>query len=432
MKIVVVADHAYITGGQSKVAIESAVGLAGRGHNVTFFAAVGPVDPRLASAGIEVVCLEQGDIKTSSKASFLVQTLWNRKAEQALGAFMAACDPADTVVHVHAWAKALSPSIGAALKRSNLARVYTMHEFFMACPNGGFYDYQRTQTCHRKPMSLSCVTTNCDAVSYPRKLVRVARQLLVEAGGVKSAFPHIITISQLQDDAIRPYMPVDTIWHRVSNPIEAIDRGPKASPGRDFVFVGRLSPEKGVAHFCEAARRAGVTPVIIGDGPQKAELERLYPEANFLGWKSPSQVGELLRDARALVFPSVWYEGQPLTVYEALAAGTPVIVSDGCAGREAIRDGENGLWFRSADAESLAGALRRLSDPVEASRMTAAAYRDYWASPLSLARHLDAIETVYRAALGDNVSLTQKVSGGAVLVSASDETRIRPAARGAA
>ena len=92
MHIVVLADHAYITGGQSKVAIESAVGLAGRGHRVTYFAAVGPVDPKLAAAGIATLCLDQGDINTASKAAFLLQTMWNRKAAQALGDFLGQCE----------------------------------------------------------------------------------------------------------------------------------------------------------------------------------------------------------------------------------------------------------------------------------------------------------------------------------------------------
>ena len=106
-----------------------------------------------------------------------------------------------------------------------------------------------------------------------------------------------------------------------------------------------------------------------------------------------------MRAARALVFPSVWYEGQPLTVLESLAAGTPVIVSDICAGREAVEDGVNGLWFASGKPDSLAAALMRLSDDAEARRMSDAAYDLFWADPLTLDRHLDGIEAVYRSSL---------------------------------
>ncbi len=407
MHIVIVADHGHINGGQAKVAIDSAIGLAGRGHRVTFFVAVGPVDPRLIAAGIEVICLDQVDIASAGtglkgQMSFLAQTMWNGPALHRLGEALAGCDPSDTVVHVHAWAKALSPSIGQALLKSRLAAAYTMHEFFLVCPNGGFYDYPRATPCQRIPLSMACVSVNCDARTYPRKLMRIARQLILDhVSGFKQAIRHMVMISDLQMEVSRAYMPKGVTYHRVSNPIDVIDQGPKPTYGVDFLYVGRLSTEKGVAHFCEGARRAGVTPVIAGDGPLGDELRAKYPEARFLGWQSPDQVRALMRGCRALVFPSVWYEGQPLTVYEALATGTPVIVSDVCAGREAVEDGLNGLWFKSADADSLAGALRRLASDEEATRMTQAAYGCYWAEPLTIDRHLDAIEQVYQAALAD-------------------------------
>jgi glycosyltransferase involved in cell wall biosynthesis len=199
---------------------------------------------------------------------------------------------------------------------------------------------------------------------------------------------------------VKPFMPARTVWHHVDNPVDAQDLGPKLGAGQHFLFVGRLSPEKGVLHFCAAARRAGIVPLIAGDGPQFAEIAATYPEARMLGWQSPLQVRALLRSARALVFPSVWMEGQPLTVREALAAGTPVIVSDACAGREAIVDGENGLWFRSADHEDLARALHRLMDEREAEHMSRQAYARYWAQPLTLERHVRRLEEVYAQALG--------------------------------
>ena len=84
MHVVIVADHAHVNGGQAKVAIDSAVGLAERGQRVTFFAAVAPVDPRLREAGVEVVSLDQPDVETArSQAAFLAQTMWNRKAQRS-------------------------------------------------------------------------------------------------------------------------------------------------------------------------------------------------------------------------------------------------------------------------------------------------------------------------------------------------------------
>lgn len=407
MPIIVVADHAHINGGQAKVAIESALGLAARGHAVTFFAAVGPADPRLAPAGIETILLDQVDVTTTaSLARFGVQWLWNQKAAAALGEVLARHDPEDTVVHVHAWAKALSPSIGPVLAGSRAPVVFTMHEYYLACPNGGFYDYPVSAACQRAPVSLACVSHNCDSRGYARKLMRVGRHVLMRNTGMIDNLAAVITISRLQREVLAPHMPADTKWYDVGNPIDAEPLGHKDEgtqglplgdfPLGDFVFVGRLSAEKGAGLFAEAARLSGQRAVFVGDGPQRAELEAAYPEAAFLGWHDPAGVKRRLRAARALVFPSVWYEGQPLTVLESLALGTPVIVSDICAGREAVEDGVSGLWFRSGDPVSLAQAMTRLADDDTARRMSRAAYDGFWADPLTLERHLDRLERIYR------------------------------------
>jgi glycosyltransferase involved in cell wall biosynthesis len=401
--VVLVLDHAHVNGGQAKVAIDSALGLAGRGHRVTVFAAVAPVDPRLAAAGVEVVCLDQDDIGTTrNKAAFALQAIWNAPAARRLGEALRGLDPRDTVVHVHAWAKSLSPAIGRPLAASGLPVAYTMHEFFLVCPNGGFYDYPAGRVCTRVPLSGACLATNCDARSYPRKLLRVARHAaLARASRLPGALRHIVLISDLQEQVAGPYLPKSARLHRIDNPVSVPDLGPKGEgPLGGFLFVGRLSAEKGVHVFLEAARRAGVVPTLVGDGPEAGAIRERYPEAVMLGWKAPEEVRALMRAARALVFPSVWYEGQPLTVLEALAVGTPVIVSDVCAGREAVADGRNGLWFRSADAGDLARALMVLQDDDAARRMAADAHARYWAAPLTPERHLNRLETLYAEALG--------------------------------
>ena len=127
---------------------------------------------------------------------------------------------------------------------------------------------------------------------------------------------------------------------RISNPIDAPDLGPKENPAAgEFIFVGRLSPEKGVFLFAEAAAKLGVPATFVGDGPLKEELRARFPNARLLGWQDSENVRQAMRAARALVFPSLWFEGQPLTVLEAKALGTPVIVADQCAGRDEIEDG---------------------------------------------------------------------------------------------
>lgn len=403
MRIVIICDHAHVNGGLAKVAIESAKGFARRGYRTDFFAAVGPIDPGLIDAGVNVTLLDQPDVMSASSLTrFGAQWLWNAPAARALAKLLATCDPAETVVHVHGWSKALSPSIGWALRRAGLPVLHTLHEYYLACPNGGFYDYGAARNCDYEAMSIGCIAHNCDSRSYGRKLMRVGRHALMRyASGLYETARHVIAISKLQREVIAPYLPKDATVYEVGNPIDVPDLGPKGGESLgDFLFVGRLSAEKGPRLFAQAAMLAGVEAVFLGDGPERASLEEEFPQAIFLGWRSAEEVRALLREARALVFPSIWYEGQPLSVYEALALGTPVIVSDICAGREAVADGETGLWFKSADAASLAAAIERLREDDVARRMGQAAYARYWADPLTLARHLDRVSDVYDSVRG--------------------------------
>ena len=202
-------------------------------------------------------------------------------------------------------------------------------------------------------------------------------------------FADYIAISDFQTGIVAPYLPAGARMHRVSNPIVLDDAGPKGAPAAgDVIFLGRLSPEKGPFLFAEAARKVGLVPTYVGDGPAAAELKARFPEARMLGWQQAEAARAALRGARALVFPSLWYEGQPLTVLEAKALGTPVIVSDACAGREEVEDGVTGLWFKGGDADDLARALLAIRDDTMVARMSSAAYAAFWADPPTLERHV--------------------------------------------
>ncbi len=397
--VVLVLDHAHVTGGQAKVAFDSARGLKARGHRPIVFAAAGPVAPDLTEAGVEVVCLGQTDLLGNpSRLAAAVQGVWNGAAAAALGRLLDTLPRDRTVIHVHGWAKALSPSIAGPIRASGLPAVYTMHEYFILCPNGGFYNYQEHHACGLKPLSAACWATNCDSRNYGRKLWRAGRQVVMErVARLPAVFSDYICISKFQLDVIGDQLPPGIRVHEVSNPIAARDLGPKPEPAAgEFTFIGRISPEKGPFLFAEAARRAGVIPTFVGDGPAAPDLAARYPEARLLGWKGPADVQALMRGARALVFPSLWYEGQPLTVLEAKGLGTPVIVSDGCAGREEIEHGTSGLWFRSGDPDSLADALRQAADDALVARLSRGAHARYWANPPTLERHVAAVTAIYR------------------------------------
>jgi len=400
--IVICVDHGYVSGGQSKVAIESAMGLRAAGARVILFAGCGPVDERLVAAGVETVCLGQHDILSNpSRFAAGCQGIWNSRAAEALAKTLAPLPRDRTIVHVHGWAKALSPSIARPIQAARLPAAYTVHDYFMHCPNGGFYNYPNKEVCSLRPMSTACWLTNCDSRNYVFKLWRNARMFVTQhVAHLTQTFSDILLLSNLQEEVLQNCLPKGTALHRVTNPVDVEPLGQKSDPTTgDFLFVGRLSPEKGASLFAEAAQRANVIPVFIGDGPTSEQLRTRFPQARFLGWRSPAEVRAAMREARALVFPSIWYETFGLTALEAKAMGTPVIVADGCAAREAVDHGVTGLWFKSGSVDALTSAIRMLLKDELIVELSRQAYDAYWAAPATLERHVAETVAVYEQML---------------------------------
>lgn len=414
--IVVVCDHAHPSGGLAKVAIAGAAGLARRGHRVIFFAAVAPIVAALRAEGITVHCLEQTDLLgTANRMEAARRGLWNTEAARRLAAVIANCPPDDTILHIHGWAKALSPSVFPVCRQSGLPVLLTLHDYFPLCPNGAFFDFQAGRNCERQALSPGCLATRCDARAYHHKLWRAARHA---AGALAGGFTRgltLVTLSDRQRAVIAPHLPPGTVTLDIPNPVEVADIGPApVAENRAMLFVGRLSREKGAALLAEAADRAGVPVRFVGDGggdgSEAEAIRRRLPMADLTGWLPPDGVVAAIRAARALVVPSLWYETFGLAAYEALANGVPVIVSDNCAAAEAVSPGHNGLAFRSGDAGDLARSLLRLTDDRTAARMGQAAYDGYWRNPFTLDRHLDRLEEVYGLALRAGVPSSKACS----------------------
>jgi glycosyltransferase involved in cell wall biosynthesis len=118
-----------------------------------------------------------------------------------------------------------------------------------------------------------------------------------------------------------------------------------------IVVLGRVSPQKNLREFVSAVlssaqslRLSGASILVVGDGEERTELERLVARWNigdlikFIGWVE--RPASLLRRADVLFIPSL-YEGGPLTLYEALLCGTPVISTNVGAVEDVIRVGRD-------------------------------------------------------------------------------------------
>jgi glycosyltransferase involved in cell wall biosynthesis len=155
------------------------------------------------------------------------------------------------------------------------------------------------------------------------------------------------------------------------------------------LYVGRLSPEKGVLELVEAAR--GLPLRVVGDGPLRAQVRSE-------GFVAPSERGPWYERAAIVVAPSR-REGYGVVAREAMAWGRPVVASAVGGLVDAVEDGVTGLLVPPRDAGALRAALERLLDDAELRARFGAAAREKAKRELSFAAAAGALVAVYQEAL---------------------------------
>lgn len=403
MRVVILNDYGEINGGASNVAVTAALALAEHGVDVLFVNAV-PLDAPLSDhPRLTTRCLGLQDVWSGrNHARRAVNAIWNSIAATRLKEILAPFEPASTVVHLHQWTRALSPSIIPLLGELRLPSVTTLHDFFLFCPNGLYFDHGRQACCERRPLSAPCILAGCDAVSRAHKAVRVVRQIVNERAWRSTPHPPaVVHVTETAMAVAAPFLPRQTRHFVVHNPVDIVQSACSAPSSNDlFVYLGRFTREKGPIVFARAAKRSGVRAAFCGAGSMQGEIRAANPEAVIAPWTDRAGVDALLDQARCLVFPSTWREPMGIVVVEALARGIPVICSTGTGAAEWIADGENGFLVEPGEGNALEERIGRLKDDVLVERLSRTAYERYWRDPLSPARHAEDLTRCYRALLG--------------------------------
>jgi glycosyltransferase involved in cell wall biosynthesis len=391
MRILLINKYARVTGGSDLHCLELASGLRERGHEVRFLSTAGPdnLDREGAFVPRIVSNVTRGDLPPVGAAKVALRSLWNRSAAAAMRHLIDEFGP--DVAHFHKLYPQLSVAPVSIASSRGVPVVQTLHdyEFISASPlddSGGSIDRDESTATYR------VLNTALFGVKRFAHVPRVDRWITVSRS----------TAEAYAERGIEP-----AVLPNFTRPFEGRPLAYEARAG--VVFIGRLSPEKGLRHVLALPDLIPDLPIrVAGEGPLVGEVERAAtaaPRLAYLGRLDRGSVTELLGSARVVVMPSLWREPGPLSALEAMAAGTPIVAYENGGLAEYVSDARGGIVIPPS-VENLAEAV-------------AAAYGDRarWEELSASARHaveerhtlpvyLDRLERVYAEGVARRVSVS--------------------------
>jgi glycosyltransferase involved in cell wall biosynthesis len=322
---------------------------------------------------VELCEFDNMDLENISKFKLLQKTLFNRASYRKVVAHIEAFKP--DVVHIHNVYYDASSAIFWAIKRKGVPAVMTIHNYRLGCIQGLlFRENAVCSLCLDKKTAYYGLKHRCFKESFVKSLqltlVNKCNQWTLRyANPVKT----YIFLAEFTRQMLAPTLglsdigttlpksdipkPKNTEGVLKSNYVNDFGCSPQSEREDFYLFVGRLNEQKGVKLLIETFKQNGKRLVLIGSGPLDAyvkEAAEKYPNIQGLGYLTGDAIIEKLKKCKALIVPSLTYEGQPMTILEAFSTGTPVLAANTKNLDTLITENQNGFLFDTADNGALA------------------------------------------------------------------------------
>lgn len=409
MRILIVNTRHFYGGGDSTYTLNLARLLQSKGHATAFFAMQDPrnlPDPN-ADLFVSYIDFRELNQRKSLQAGLQVlgRVIYSGEARRKFSALLDRFQP--DIVHLQNIHGHITPSIVFEARQRGLPLVWTLHDYKFVCPNTHYLIDRTGEICEAcgkgrfyQPILKRCkkgswlASTMAALEACAHRLMRVREQV--------DAFlaPSIFLRNKFIEHGFSP-----NVIHHLSYfiPAEMFSNNDNADEGF-LLFLGKLEPLKGIRPLLEACRRTSEVRLLLAGRVEEAlarELPTLLPSnANYVGLKHGQELHDLVRRARAIVVPSLWYENQPFSILEAFACGKPVIASDLGGMTELVNQHERGLLVPAGDVQELSDAMQwMVKHPAEAQQMGQNA-REYALAQHSPENHYQRLIDVYERVRG--------------------------------
>jgi glycosyltransferase involved in cell wall biosynthesis len=277
-------------------------------------------------------------------------------------------------VHVHNWFFGASPSVFLATKLKRVPLLHTIHNFRIICPSGVLFNDKKLYThsisrifpflsirrrVYRNSMFFTFWLLTCTRINYLLGTWKSVDRLICLTKTSKEIICNSILKVNRDKVVVKPNF--------VRNDIQQVQ-----FPRSDhFLFVGRLSEEKGIETLLSTFKESKYQLRIIGDGPLKSLVNKYTSErdnATYLGFQKKEFIMKEMSRCSALIVPSICYEQFGLIIIEALSCGTPVIASNIGAPADLICEGVTGLHFIAGSSTDLSKKLEKWQSTAESDK----------------------------------------------------------------
>ena len=388
LKILVAHNRYQQAGGEDGVVEREAAMLVRAGHQV-----------ELLTFHNETITTPLARMQAAARSFYSTRSY--RQTVAALQCFQA------DILHVHNFLPNLSPSVFFAANAARVPVVQTLHNYRLLCANALLY--REGAPCEQ------CIDQRSFLPGVRHACYRGSRMGSAVVGGGMAIHAALGTWIHRVDRyiALTRFAAQKLGQSRIPpgririKPNFIADPGVGHGSGGFALFAGRLSEEKGIETLL-AADALGNLPIpihIAGDGPLLAQVRqaarRPGSELVVLGARSAAQLQDLMKQAALLLVPSLFYEGFPLVVVEALSVGLPVVASRVGGLPEIVEEGVSALLHTPGDPAALAGAIQSfLAQPARIVAMRAAA-RSLYLARYTEAANCQALLEIYQELLDE-------------------------------
>ncbi len=297
-----------------------------------------------------------------------IRTMWSYEAYKKTRAIISAFKP--DVIHAHNLYTHLSPSVLSAAKDMGIPVVLTAHDYGYISANYGLFDGVApisSRASWREIIKTKCIKNSSLATAATDAIVRVQKKLGMWTNGVT----HILTASEAVRHALIEGGYRESLIQSVPLPSGTYDVFENETPilnrVQRIIFASRFEAYKGIDVVMElATRMPDVEFVCIGHGKEEEKLRILAASAknlNVISVLPPRELWEMIRGSAGVIMPSRWPEPFGLAALEALALGTPAIVSSLGGLSEIVEHGVSGFVEHPDALEAWEKDIRALLAP---------------------------------------------------------------------